>query len=114
MSRQPQLPWATVLNLFTERNGARLMDLDVLSEELGAQPGAVGMPLHGVTFDHHDARVEIMLGTAGVGHITHSIGGVTAVEVARAADSMGDVLSIRHEGGRTILRPSPPSRLASR
>ena len=98
--------WSQDLSTFTERNNARMIDIQVLTEDLGAQTEVRQMKLQGATFDHHDGRVDIMVRGADQSHLTHTIGGVTDVEVIVAPRGRGDILSIEHEGGRTIVRPS--------
>jgi hypothetical protein len=99
--------WRQELNDFTLRNAARAMDLDILMNELGAQPEVHRFALRGVSYDWRDRRIDIMFGRDADAHVTHSIGGVESIDVIRSSDGRSDVLQIRHEGGQTILHASP-------
>jgi hypothetical protein len=101
--------WRQELNDFTLRNAARPMDLDILMNELGAQPEVHRFALRGVSYDSRDRRIDIMFGRDADAHVTHSIGGVESIDVIRSRDGRSDVLQIRHEGGQTILHVSPAS-----
>jgi hypothetical protein len=95
--------WAETLRTFNERNVSREMDLEIITSELGAQSEVRGMKLNGVTYDHHDGGVEIMLGAGRLGHITHAIGGVTSIDMLKADAPSNDVLRISYDGGQSIL-----------
>jgi hypothetical protein len=98
--------WIDDLTRFTERNNARTIDIEVFTEEFGAQPEVRQLKLNGAAFDRHDRRVDIMVGGADDAHLTHSIGHVRSVEILVAPRGVGDILNIEHKGGRTIVRPS--------
>jgi hypothetical protein len=98
--------WVRDLSKFTERNNARTIDIEVFTDDLGAQQEVHQMKLQGVAYDHHDGRLDIMVRGADQAHLTHSIGGIKGVEIMVAPRGTGDILSIEHDGGRTIVRPS--------
>jgi hypothetical protein len=85
------------------------MDIEVFTEEFGAQPEVRQLRLRGATFDRRDSRVDIMVAGPDESHLTHSIGDVRNVEILAAPRGPGDILSIRHADGRTIVRPSVPA-----
>jgi nucleotide-binding universal stress UspA family protein len=60
--RIPTADWAAELNAFTKRNVGRIAAVEVDDPELGAQAQEHDYPFLGVSWDHHDERVEIMLG----------------------------------------------------
>jgi hypothetical protein len=64
-----------------------------------------GYPLLGVAYDHHDKRVEIMLGdlTGTQRHLTRGISNVRAVDVLRDASGRDLVLRVAHGPGQTLL-----------
>jgi hypothetical protein len=72
---------------------------------LGAQAQEHDYPFLGVAWDHHDERVEIMLGDFdGTGrHLTRGIGGVTAIDILRDEKGRDWILRILHGAGQTIL-----------
>jgi nucleotide-binding universal stress UspA family protein len=99
------IEWVRLMREFSERNASRLSMLEVDDLELGAQPAARGYELRGVTYDHRDGRVQIMLGDLerSERHLTHSVSGVTAVEVQRDAAGHDLALRVAHAAGQTLL-----------
>jgi nucleotide-binding universal stress UspA family protein len=97
--------WATELEAFTRRNVGRRASLEVDDPELGAQAQEHDYPFLGAAWDHHDERVEIMLGEfQGTGrHLTRGIGGVTAIDVLRDERGRDWILRVAHGTGQTIL-----------
>lgn len=97
--------WATELDAFTKRNVGRLASLEVDDPELGAQAQEHDYPFLGATWDHHDQRVDIMLGDfQGVGrHLTRGITGVTAIDLMKDEKGRDWILRIAHGPGQTIL-----------
>lgn len=101
----PKEKWAEELNAFTKRNVGRRASLEVDDPELGAQAQERDYPFLGAAYDHHDQRVEIMLGdfTAGHRHLTRNISNVTAIDVLRDEQERDWVLRVAHGNGQTIL-----------
>lgn len=97
--------WASELDAFTKRNVGRLATLEVDDPELGAQAQEHDYPFLGAAWDHHDERVELMLGDfKGVGrHLTRGISGVTAIDVLRDEKGRDWILRVAHGSGQTIL-----------
>ncbi len=96
--------WASRLKEFTARNAARRCMVEVDDPSFGAQLQVVDYPLLGVAYDHHDRRVEIMLGDQdGGNHLTKSITGVTGLDVVQGPDGRDRVLRIAHGSGQTLL-----------
>ncbi len=97
--------WADELNAFTKRNIGRVAALEVDDPEMGAQAQEHDYPFLGVTWDHHDERVEIMLGDfAGVGrHLTRGISGVTGIDLLKDEKGRDWILRVAHAPGQTIL-----------
>jgi hypothetical protein len=58
-----------------------------------------------VAFDHHDQRVEIMVGdfTGSARHLTRGIGNVTSIDILKDARGHDWILRIAHGAGQTIL-----------
>jgi hypothetical protein len=73
--------------------------------EIGAQAQEHDYPLLGVAYDHHDRRVEIMLGKfRGVDrHLTRSIGDVHSIDRLRDEHGRDSILRIAHGNGQTML-----------
>lgn len=96
--------WASRLKEFTTRNAARRCMVEVDDPSFGAQLQVVDYPLLGVAYDHHDRRVEIMLGDMeGGNHLTKSITGVTGIDIVQGPDDRDRVLRIAHGSGQTLL-----------
>jgi hypothetical protein len=62
-------------------------------------------PLLGASYDHHDGRVELMLGELGYDgrHITRSIGDIRSIDVLRNEAGADVALRIAHGAGQTLL-----------
>ena len=97
--------WAVELEAFTRRNVGRLASLEVDDPELGAQAQEHDYPFLGAAWDHHDERVEIMLGDfeGRRRHLTRGIGGVTGIDVLRDEHGRDMILRVAHGTGQTIL-----------
>ncbi|HSA55634.1 MAG TPA: universal stress protein [Gemmatimonadaceae bacterium] len=97
--------WAEELNAFTKRNAGRRAALEVDDPELGAQAQEHDYPFLGAAYDHHDRRVELMLGDfEGVQrHLTRGITNVRSIDVLRDEHGRDWILRISHGRGQTIL-----------
>lgn len=107
----PEPNWLAWLNGFTERNAGRRTTLEIDDPALGAVHIGENQPLRGVVYDRKDDRIEIMLGGfEGVGpHLTHTIPGVTALDVVEDSQGRETVLRIAHDTGQTLLHITPRS-----
>lgn len=96
--------WTERLEEFTRRNAGRFARLEVIDPDIGAQVEENHAPFVGASFDPRDGRVHIMFGGRdGGGHLTRSIGGVTAIQLLRDRTG-GDVfLRVAHGRGQTLL-----------
>jgi nucleotide-binding universal stress UspA family protein len=101
----PKERWAAELESFTKKNLGRLAALEIDDPDLGAQAQERDYPFLGVSWDHQDERVQIMLGDfdATGRHLTRGIGGVTSVDVLHGAADRDQALRIRHGDGQTIM-----------
>ena len=97
--------WAEELSAFTKRNAGRRASLEVDDPDYGLLMQEHDYPLLGVAYDHHDQRVEIMLGDfkGTRRHLTRGIGNVRSVDVLRDARGRDRVLRIAHGRGQTLL-----------
>lgn len=97
--------WGQELDSFTRRNVGRIASLEVDDPEMGAQAQEHDYPFLGATWDHHDERVEIMVGDfEGTGrHLTRTVSGVTGIDVLRDEAGRDWILRIEHGRGQTIL-----------
>ena len=97
--------WAEELSAFTKRNAGRRGSLEVDDPDYGLLIQEHGYPLLGVAYDHHDKRVEIMLGDleGTRRHLTRGISNVRSVDVLRDAGGRDRVLRVAHGRGQTLL-----------
>jgi nucleotide-binding universal stress UspA family protein len=104
MSTSPA-DWPQQLAEFTRRNGGRRTSLEVDDPAIGAQTQEIGYALLGVTYDPHDARVELMFGLphATSPHLTRGIGMVDSIAVLTAPTGEDLGLRIAHGDGQTLL-----------
>lgn len=97
--------WAPRLSAFTRRNAARRVVLEIDDPEIGSQAEATDYPFLGADFDHQTGRVEIMLGDPELGgrHLTHSVSGVTSIDVLADSSNRDTILRLAHGSGQTLL-----------
>ena len=100
-----EVRWAEELMTFTKRNAGRRTSLEVDDPDYGLLMQEHGYPLLGVAYDHHDKRVEIMLGDlrGTRRHLTRGISNVLSVDVLRDARGRDRVLRVAHGRGQTLL-----------
>jgi len=100
--------WPAYLNGFSKRNSGRVVDLQLLSEELGTQNEAEKFTFHGITLETKGAlahSVEIMLGGSGTDHrhLTHTVNEVRRIVPKAGADGREDALEIEATDGAKII-----------
>ncbi len=101
-SRAP-LEWAVLIDNFSRRNAGRRTIVEIDDPALGAQILESGFVLQGAAYDHHDNRVELMLGDGTMRHLTRTIADVTSISVY--TDHLGSdaALRVAHGSGQTLL-----------
>jgi nucleotide-binding universal stress UspA family protein len=96
--------WVGLLTDFTQRNVERPTALEIDDPAIGAQAQERGYHLRGVTYDHRDGRVQLMLGGRTTGpHITHTVSAVNEVGIATGPDGHDSALRIAAGHSATIL-----------
>ena len=97
--------WAAELDAFSRRNAGRRGTLELDDPEIGAQAELFDFPLVGASFDRHDEQAELMFGSPSDNrrHLTHSIGGVTSIDILRDDRGRDLALRIEHGAGQTLL-----------
>lgn len=97
--------WASALDGFTRRNAGRRATLEVDDPEFGAQEQQHDYPFIGAVYDHHDERIELMLGEmeGTTHHLTRGIADVRRVDLLQDAQERDWILRIAHGSGQTIL-----------
>ncbi len=93
------------LAAFSTRNVGRGCAVELDDREQGVQVLGRDMPLAGASFDRRTATVALMFGTSKVSamHMSHSIPGVTGVDVSSNDGGVDMVLRIAHAGGQTLV-----------
>ncbi|MCC6318475.1 MAG: universal stress protein [Gemmatimonadaceae bacterium] len=103
-SAVPDAEWTRRLDEFTRHNAGRPAILEVDDPEIGAQAQHRGYPFQGAAWDHHDRRIEIMLGEpSSTRHLTRGIGDVRSVDIMKDSAGHDLVLRVAHGDGQTIL-----------
>jgi nucleotide-binding universal stress UspA family protein len=97
--------WAKALDAVWRRDAGRIVRLEVDDRDIGAQVEASGYLLRGITFDHNDRRVTVMLEAPdGTGaHLTRSISNVDAIGITTKPNGPDHALVIKHGRGQTLL-----------
>lgn len=101
----PESEWAAALDGFSRRNAGRLATLEVDDPEIGAQPQQRDIPFLGAAFDHHDRRIELMLGDMEdtSHHLSRGIEDVHHLDLLTDSAGRDWVLRVAHGSGQTIL-----------
>ncbi|MEP7381543.1 MAG: universal stress protein [Gemmatimonadota bacterium] len=101
----PETEWAAALEAFTRRNAGRHASLEIDDMEIGAQSQQRDAHFLGAAFDHHDRRVELMMGEMDDPgqHLTRGIEDVRHVDLLKDGAGRDWVLRIAHGSGQTIL-----------
>jgi Universal stress protein family/Family of unknown function (DUF5335) len=93
------------LSTFSARNAGRRCDVEVDQADLGAQTLGHDLTLVGASFDRHKRAVSVMFGmSAQPGmHMTHSVDGVSAIDLSSNAGGVDQVLRLVHDDGQTLV-----------
>jgi nucleotide-binding universal stress UspA family protein len=101
---EPQ-QWSNALDAVSRRDAGRLVRLEVDDRDIGAQVEASGYLLRGITFDHNDRRVTMMLDApdGAEAHLTRSISNVNAIGITTKPNGADLAVVIKHGNGQTLL-----------
>jgi nucleotide-binding universal stress UspA family protein len=93
------------LAAFTTRNSGRRSTVEIDSADFGAQLLGHDLMIAGATFDRHAGAAALMFGTSVLRgmHLTHTISGVTGIDLSSNAGGDDQTLRIAHEGGQTLV-----------
>jgi hypothetical protein len=101
--------WGDRIRQYNERNAGSPVNVELIRNNLTASTEARNLTLQGVDYDERAGRVDIMV-SAGTEHLSHHVDHVKSVYMLIPSERGGDVLTIEHQGGQTILtaahRPS--------
>jgi nucleotide-binding universal stress UspA family protein len=95
----------TELRAFSDRNVGRLCSIELDDADLGAQPIGHALPLVGATHDRSTGIASLMFGSstfAGT-HLTHSIPGVSGIDLQTDGEGRDQVLRLAHRKGQTLV-----------
>ena len=113
-----QEQWQAYLDDFSKRNSGRMVDLQLLSDELGTQEEAKMLPFEGITLETKGSlasSVEIMLGGTGSAdnrNLTHTVTKVRRIVPKTGVDGRDDALEIEAgDGAKTIIIFKAPPEL---
>ena len=101
----PAEPLDRELSAFSTRNVGRRCRVEIDQVDLGAQELVHDLPLVGLSYDRHGNAATLMFGGARATgwHLTHTIRGVTGIDVTTNAGAVDQVLRVTHTGGQTLL-----------
>jgi hypothetical protein len=104
--------WAQCLDRFTERNAGRPVVIEADLRDLGACPAEVNAELSGMSYDHRDGAVQIMVGGAAADrpHRTIVVRDVVAVDALVTPAGRDVAIRFAVPSGQilvTFLRPAP-------
>ena len=99
--------WAESLDRFTLTHEGRLISVDVMSQEFGAQPEIRDLPLLGVTSETHERGPLIAIAAARSPsqHVTHFVREPTHLWIERTNEGADTALEIESaDQTKTIVR----------
>jgi nucleotide-binding universal stress UspA family protein len=96
--------WSDALDGFSRRNKGRKVTIEIDDPQIGAQVLARGA-FAGATYDHHDQRVEVLVGQGDDvrRHVMHSIPSVESIAMTADEGGSSEVLELRHGLGHTLV-----------
>ena len=103
--------WSNFFNIFSKEHEGWLATLEIMGDEVGAQPEAIELPFEGISINS-EAEPEslvISFGGATEDHISHWIERPRHVWLSETGEGTHDSLEIEEEGNqKTLLRFRSP------
>ena len=103
----PRSEWPAFLNSFSSRYQGWLVNLEVVSPDIGAQVEGTSLVLEGLSDEWNEKKgdtITIMAGAKADNHVTHSISRPTELSVEKTETGEDVALSITGaDGTRTLL-----------
>ncbi len=101
----PRETWVQFLDGFSGRYEGWLVNVEVISRDVGAQIEAESLPLRGISADlrNQEDSISIILGKTPDQHITHTIRGVSHLRVKKNETGADEALQIESADGTTSL-----------
>jgi hypothetical protein len=104
----PRDEWTSFFDTFSRQHEERLVTVEVLASDIGAQTEARELPLAGITATLKGSEpdsISIIVGDALEGRLTHTITGPMRVWLERTAEGANAALEIEAaDGAKTLLR----------
>jgi hypothetical protein len=97
--------WSNFFDIFSKQHEGWLATLEIMGDEVGAQPEAVELPFEGISINS-EAEPEslvINLGSATEDHVSHWIERPQHVWLRETAEGAHDSLEIEDEGNQKAL-----------
>ena len=108
----PKQQWQKFFDGLSQDVGGWRTFVQVLSDDLGAQVLADGLPLNGITFEQKDSEaiIELSVGSSPESHQTHTVKAPVLVAFEGTEDGPGGVLDIEDRTGtKTLIRFTEPA-----
>ena len=110
----PREEWPQAVTAFGDEHRRWLVSIDVVGDELGAQPEVRNLPLDGITADPPDkgGLVSIFVERSPDDHLTRNIENARRIRVEEDPVH-GDAMQIEGtDGTKTIVTFAPPRQIA--
>ena len=106
----PRNQWPTLVTAFGERHLGWRVSLDILGEEIGAQPEIDGLPLEGISAEpvSTGGSVSIFVEKSLDDHLTHLIQRPVAIRVAEDNNGVDSMQISAADGTITVVTLAPP------
>ena len=107
----PRDRWPVDVMAFGETHRRWLASVEVLDDEMGAQPEVRDLPLEGISVEPPDkgALVSIFMVRSPDDHLTHQIQNPTHIRIEQSEDDREAAMQIEAaDGTSTIVRLVPP------
>ena len=111
-----QREWGSFLDEFSRQHREEMVSVEVIGDDVGAQPEAEALPLVGISADDKGSEagtISVLLGTEPEDHAEHRIDAPTHLWLKSTGDQAKDALEIEAaDGTKTIIQMQSPSLLA--
>ena len=102
----PKNEWTGFFDSFSRKHEGWLINLEILSPEIGAQVEERDLALVGITDEWNETEgntIMIMAGVKPADHVTHSISHPTEVSLEQTDEGADAALAIKSKDGFTTL-----------
>ncbi len=107
-----QNEWPNFFDRFSSQHKGKLVSLEILGADIGAQVEERNLALEGIAAEWHQEKgnqISIMIGARPDDHITHSIASPIQVSLEQTDQGADSVLAIKSaDGSMALLKLSSP------